>query len=61
MFEVTETFVALFNGETKVVQLGTITSVSKYSKLHPTAFPAELYGVIVTYIIVSSGKSVGGL
>ena len=37
-----ETLVALFNGETKVVQLGTITSVSKYSKLHPTAFPAEL-------------------
>ena len=37
-----ETFVALFNGEVKIVQAGITTSVSKLSVVQPTAFPAEL-------------------
>ena len=50
IFELMATFVALFAGETIVAQAGTTTIVwvVKLVDVQPTAFPAELYGVMVT-------------
>ena len=55
---VTKTSVALFNGLDKVVQLGRVAKVSVVNDSSPQlmASPTELYGVIVTYIVVASGK-----
>ncbi|GAL69216.1 hypothetical protein JCM19301_2339 [Jejuia pallidilutea] len=50
--DVIETFVAPSKGEESVVQLGITVSVLKLSSEHPRAFPAVLYGVMVTKISV---------
>ena len=53
------TSVALFNGVLKLVQTGGtgISSVLKLSSIQAVASPSPLYGVIVTKMSLSSGRS----